>query len=213
VRLYSFFRSSASHRVRIALALKDLPYTLQPVPLALHGGAQQAPDYAAVNTQQLVPALVDGDVTLTQSLAIFDHLDRRQPAPPLFPEDVAGRARVWSLCLFVACEIQPLQNLRVERYLDQTLHLDAAARTAFKRHFQDAGFDVVEQMLQDGHTGEFGHGDAPGAVDCMLVPQAAAVLRTGGTLDAWPTIARVVAACNAHPAFVAAAPENQPDRW
>jgi maleylacetoacetate isomerase len=122
-------------------------------------------------------------------LAIFDHLDRKAPSPPLFPTDAAGRARVWSLCLYVACEIQPLQNLRTERYLDRELHLDAAARTAFKRHFQDQGFDVVERMLADG-AGRFGHGDAPTAVDCLLVPQAAAVVRTGGDLGRWPTIAR-----------------------
>jgi maleylpyruvate isomerase len=210
VRLYHFFKSSASHRVRIALHLKGLPFESIHVPLRLHDGEQGGAAFSAVNPQQLVPALVDGDVTLTQSLAIFDHLDRKAPSPPLFPTDAAGRARVWSLCLYVACEIQPLQNLRTERYLDRELHLDAAARTAFKRHFQDQGFDVVERMLADG-AGRFGHGDAPTAVDCLLVPQAAAVVRTGGDLGRWPTIARVVAACAAHPAFVAAAPENQPE--
>ena len=118
---------------------------------------------------------------------------------------------MWALCLFVACEIQPLQNLRTERYLADALKLDGAARTAFKRHFQDTGFDVVERMLNDGGAGRFGHGDAPGAVDCMLVPQAAAVVRTGGTLERWPTLARIVATCAEHPAFVRAAPEHQPD--
>lgn len=211
MRLYSFYRSSASHRARIALALKGLPYTYEAVPLALHGGAQQADAFRAVNAQQLVPTLVDGDVHVSQSLAIFDLLDRKQADPPLFPTDAAGRARVWSLCLYVACEIQPLQNLRVERYLADVLKLDPAGCTAFKRHFQDVGFDVVEQMLQDGATGTYGHGDLPTAVDCMLVPQAGAVLRTGGTLDRWPTIARIVATCAKHPAFIAAAPENQPD--
>lgn len=211
MRLYSFHRSSASHRVRIALALKGLPYTYEAVPLALRGGENRTDAYRAVNPQQLVPTLVDGDVVVSQSLAIFDLLDRKQPLPPLFPADVAGRARVWSLCLYVACEIQPLQNLTVERYLADVLELDHAGCTAFKRHFQDRGFDVVEAMLQDGHTGAFGHGDEPGAVDCMLVPQAAAVVRTGGTLERWPTIARLVATCAVHPAFVAAAPENQPD--
>ena len=211
VRLYSFFRSSASHRVRIALALKGLPYTYEAVPLALHGGENRTDSYRAVNAQQLVPTLVDGDVHVSQSLAIFDLLDRKQPLPPLFPADAAGRARVWSLSLYIACEIQPLQNLSVERYLADVLKLDHAACTTFKRHFQDRGFDVVEAMLQDGHTGKFGHGDEPTAVDCMLVAQAGALQRTGGTLDRWPTIARLVQTCAAHPAFVAAAPENQPD--
>lgn len=211
MQLYSFFRSSASHRVRIALALKGLPYELVPVRLALHGGAQLDDAYRAINPQQLVPALADDGLLLTQSLAIFDHLDRKQPEPALIPADAAGRARVWSICLYVACEIQPLQNLRTERYLADVLRLDTAARTAFKRHFQDTGFDVVEAMLQDGGAGRFAHGDAPTAADCVLVPQAAAVRRTGGTLDRWPTIARVVATCAEHPAFVAAAPEHQPD--
>ena len=211
MRLYSFYRSSASHRVRIALALKGLPYEYIAVPLSLTGGENRTDAYRAVNAQQLVPTLVDGDVAMSQSLAIFDHLDRKQAAPPLFPADVAGRARVWSLCLYVACEIQPLQNLTVERYLTDVLKLDHAGCTAFKQHFQNRGFDVVEAMLNDGHAGRFGHGDEPTAVDCMLVAQAGALQRTGGTLDRWPTIARLVKTCSEHPAFIAAAPENQPD--
>jgi maleylacetoacetate isomerase len=211
LKLYNFYQSSASFRVRIGLALKGVAYEYVPVALSLAGGANRTDDYKATNAQQLVPTLVDGELVITQSLAIFDHLDRKFPEPALYPADPAGRSRVLSLCLFVACEIQPLQNLRVERYLEAPLGMDAAARATFKRHFQAVGFDVVEAMLADGQAGRFCHGDAPTAADAFVAAQAPGVERNGLALDRWPTIARVVANCREHPAFIAAAPANQPD--
>ena len=212
MKLYTYFRSSAAFRVRIALHLKGLDVTAVPVHLVRDGGAQHGPDYRAVNPAALVPALVDGELTLTQSLAIIEYLDETCPSPPLLPPDPPGRARVRAIALSIACEIHPLNNLRVLDYLTGQLGLDEAQRMAWYRHWVEGGLAAVEAMLA-GHpaTGRFCHGDTPGMADCVLVPQVFNARRFDCRLDHVPTVTRIAAACEALDAFARAAPAAQPD--
>ncbi|MEE7567851.1 maleylacetoacetate isomerase, partial [Xanthomonas sp. Kuri4-3] len=172
LELYSYWRSSAAYRVRIGLNLKGLAYALHPVHLVREGGEQHAPAYARLNPQHLVPTLRDGDAVVTQSLAILEYLEERFPGDPLLPPDPVGRARVRALAQLVACDIHPLNNLRVSQYLEREGGLAAAAREDWMRHWIRAGFEALETLLA-GHagTGRFCHGDAPGLADCCLVPQ------------------------------------------
>ena len=210
--LHHFHSSSTSFRVRIALNLKKLAYESVPVTLRFKDGDHDSAKFREFNPQGNVPVLVDGDVRVTQSLAIIDYLDRKWPEPPLFPLDAAGRALVWSAALHVACEIQPPNNLRVERYLANELGLDAEAAKRWRRHWITVGFNAIERMIGAG-AGRFAHGDQPTALDCCLVPQIYNSQRAVVALDLapWPTIARVYQACLAHPAFELALPKNQPD--
>lgn len=212
LQLYSYFRSSASYRVRIALNLKGLPYTYVPVHLLQGGGAQHAPDYQQINPAELVPALVDDGHALGQSLAIMEYLDETHPEPALLPRDALGRARVRALAQTIACEIHPLNNLRVLQYLEHDLQLDEAAKATWYRHWITLGFTALEAMLtKSPHTGAFCNGDTPGLADCCLVPQVANSRRFATPLDAFPTIRRIEAACLALDAFTKAAPHLQPD--
>ena len=212
MKLYTYFRSSAAFRVRIALHLKGLDATAVPVHLTRDGGAQHGPDYRAVNPAALVPALVDGELTLTQSLAIIEYLDETCPSPPLLPPDPPGRARVRAIALSIACEIHPLNNLRVLDYLTGQLGLDEAQRMAWYRHWVEGGLAAVEALLA-AHpaTGRFCHGDTPGLADCVLVPQVFNARRFDCRLDHVPTVTRIAAACEALDAFARAAPAAQPD--
>lgn len=212
IRLHGYWRSSAAWRVRIALNLKGLDWTAVPVHLLRDGGEQRRPEYLALNPQGLIPALeIDGAV-LTQSLAIIEYLDETVPAPPLLPRDAAGRARVRSLAQLVACDVHPLNNLRVLQYLTGPLGLDEARRDAWVRHWIDAGLAALEARLaREAGTGRFCHGDAPGLADCCLVPQLYNARRFGCALDALPTIRRIEAACGELDAFRLAAAEAQPD--
>jgi len=205
--LYGYWRSSASYRVRIALGLKGLAYTY--VPVDLRAGQQREAAHLARNPLGLVPALVVGETTLTQSLAIFEWLDRHHPTPPLYPAGAAEwRAR--ALAQMVACDIMPLGNLRVLKYLRHEYALDEAATDGWARHWISLGFEAVETMLQ-ASSGAYAYGDQPGAADAVLVPQAYNAERVGLALAQWPRLAQVVRAARAHPAFIAAAPENQND--
>ena len=210
VALYSYFRSSASYRVRIALGLKGLAYDYRPVHLVKN--EQQGEAYAAVTPSRLVPALRDGEVTLTQSLAIIEYLDETHPEPPLLPRDAAGRARVRALALDVACEIHPINNLKVLRFLTQDLKLSEDDKLRWIRHWVETGLQTVEQQLA-GHpqTGRFCHGDAPTLADCTLVPQIFNAQRFGCRLDHVPTVMRVVDHCLQLPAFQQAQPGQCPD--
>src|SRR5262245_42754723 len=213
-KLYTFHSSSTSFRVRIALNLKQAPYEAIPVALRWKDGDNERAEYAKLNPQRSVPVLVDGGVTVNQSIAILDYLDRVEPTPPLFPRDDAGRARVFAIALAIACDIQPLNNLGVERYLATQLKIGAAKTKAWRQHWIKVGLNAVEQMLVGNTaTGSFCHGEEPTAADCCLVPQAynAALPLVGLELAQWPTIARIYARCIEHPAFAAALPENQPD--
>ncbi|MEO8835727.1 MAG: maleylacetoacetate isomerase, partial [Caldimonas sp.] len=172
MRLYSYFRSSASYRVRIALALKGLPFEY--VPIHLVRNEQLAPDFRELAPAQLVPALVldregESDVaaTLTQSLAIIEYLDETVPEPPLLPADPLGRARVRAIALDIACEIHPLDNLRVLRYLQGELKVSEDDKNRWYRHWVETGLEVVErQLAAHPATGRFCHGDEPGLADC-----------------------------------------------
>ena len=208
--LYSYFRSSASFRVRIALALKGLPYDYRGVHLVRN--EQLDAPYAEISPQRLVPLLQDGDATLTQSLAIIDYLDEVHPEPALLPRDPLGRARVRSLALDIACEIHPLNTLRVLRYLVKELGASEDAKNAWYRHWVESGLEVVERRLAaDAATGAFCHGDTPTLADCVLVPQIFNAQRFHCRLDHVPTVMRVFEACMARPAFQAAQPSSCPD--
>lgn len=211
MKLYSYYRSSAAYRVRIALNLKQLPYETAAVHLLKNGGEQKQPEYSAKNPQKLVPALEDGGRVLTQSLAIIEYLEEQYPHRALLPADAAGRARVRALAQLIACDIHPLNNLRVLGYLKDTLAAGEDARSQWYRHWVQQGFAALETLLQSDQTGRFCHGDAPGLADCCLVPQVYNARRFGVDLSPYSTIVRIDAACSALEAFQAAAPENQPD--
>jgi len=211
LKLYSFWRSSASYRARIALALKALPY--ETVGVDLLAGAHAQPDYAAVNPQRLVPTLVDGGAVIAQSLAIIEYLDETHPAPPLLPPDAAGRARVRQMAQLISAEMQPFNQLRVRAFMEEALGIPVRGiDEVWVRHWLGQGFEALERMLA-GHpaTGTYCHGDTPTMADICLLPQVALMRRRGMDLAPYPTILRIDAACRAHPAFIAAAPDRQPD--
>jgi maleylacetoacetate isomerase/maleylpyruvate isomerase len=210
MQLYSYFRSSASFRVRIALALKGLDYDYLSV--HLQRNEQARPEYAARNPLKLVPLLVEGEQSFSQSLAIMEYLDETHPEPALLPADALGRARVRSLALDVACEIHPLNNLRVLRYLVKDLGVSDEAKNGWYRHWVEVGLGALEQRLAgDAATGVYCHGDTPTLADCCLVPQIFNARRFECRLDHVPTVMRVFDACVAHPAFQAAQPSACPD--
>jgi maleylacetoacetate isomerase len=212
IELFSYWRSSAAYRVRIGLNLKGLPHQITPVHLVREGGEQHSAAYAALNPQELVPTLRHGDRVLQQSMAILEYLDEVFPPTPLLPGDVEGRARVRALAQLVACDIHPLNNLRVMQYLERTLQANAGARTQWTLHWMAEGLAAMETLLA-GHaaTGTFCHGDRPGLADACLVPQLYNAHRFGLDLAPYPTLQRIEAACLALPAFDAARPENQID--
>lgn len=213
LQLYNYFRSSASYRVRIALNLKGLPYEYVPIHLLKDGGQQHTADYQRINPAELVPALVDDGHAIGQSLAIMEYLDETRPElPALLPRGALGRARVRALAQSIACEIHPLNNLRVLQYLERDLKLDEATKATWYRHWITLGFTAVEAMLaHNPQTGSFCHGDTPGLADCCLIPQIANSRRFDTPLDAFPTIRRIEEACLKLDAFAKAAPQVQPD--
>lgn len=205
--LYSYFRSSASYRVRIALGLKGLDAAMEPVNLLK--GEQRGAQYRAINAQMLVPALVLADGTvLNQSLAIMEYLEEVYPSPALLPKDALGRARVRALAQMVACDIAPLGNSGTLGYLTQTLGVSEEQKTAWVRHWIMKGLTAVEAMLE---AGPFCHGDAPGLADCCLIPQVYNARRFGCELHSMPKILRVDEACAKLAAFEKAHPSQQPD--
>ncbi len=212
MKLHSYFRSSASFRVRIALALKELDYDYVPVHLLKEGGQQFGADYKAMNPAALVPVLQDDDGrVLTQSLAIIEYLEETRPQPPLLPADPAGRARVRALALSIACEIHPLNNLRVLGYLRKTLGVSEEQKNAWYRHWVETGLATVEAMLADSRTGTYCHGETPTLADICLVPQIFNAQRFDCRLDQLPTVMRIHERCLALPAFASSAPALQPD--
>jgi maleylpyruvate isomerase len=209
--LHNYFRSSTSYRVRIALALKGLPYRY--VAHHLRHGAHRGAGYLAVNPQGLVPALaLDDGTVLAQSLAIIEYLDETVPSPPLLPADPKGRARVRMLSQMIACEIHPVNNLRVLNALRSRYGADDAEIADWFRHWVTETFAPLERMLAQGpDTGIFCHGDAPGMADICLVAQVANNARFNVDMSPYPTIARIRDACMELPAFADAAPARQPD--
>lgn len=209
--LYSYWRSSTSYRVRMALNLKGLDYEIRPVHLVRNGGEQFTDDYTALNPQQLVPTLVDGDTVLTQSMAMLEYLEERHPEPTLLPADSVERARVRAIGLAVASEIHPINNLRVLKYLTGTAGLDEDAKLAWYRHWTETGLAAVERMLDDGRTGRFCHGDEPTLADCCLLPQVYNAERFDCDIASLERIQRICDSLKSIPAVVDAMPENQPD--
>jgi maleylacetoacetate isomerase/maleylpyruvate isomerase len=208
MELYNYFRSSASYRVRIALALKGLDYDYRPVHLPKN--AHLGESYAAVSAARLVPLLRDGEHTVTQSLAIIEYLDETHPPPPLLPATPAARARVRALALDIACEIHPLNNLRVLRYLVRDMKLAEADKNRWYRHWVETGLEVVERQLSAAPA-TYCHGDTPTLADCVLVPQIFNARRFDCSLDHVPQVMRVFDACMKLDAFERTRPEHCPD--
>ena len=210
MKLYNFFRSGTSHRLRIALNLKGIDYEYVAVDLRSeeHLGA----DFKAVNPQGLVPALVDGDLTLIQSPAIIEWLEERYPTPPLLPANPDDRARVRALAAIVGCDIHPINNRRILEYLRKTLACDEAAVQAWCATWIDAGFAALEALLAaDPRRGAFCFGDAPTLADVYLVPQVESARRFKVDLAPYPHIVAIDRACAELEAFRRAAPAVQPD--
>lgn len=209
MQLYNYSRSSASYRVRIALALKGLAYDYMPVHLTKN--EQFTESYAAVSASRLVPLLKDGDALLTQSLAIIEYLDETHPEPALLPGNAQSRARIRALAQDIACEIHPLNNLRVLRYLVHDLKLSEDDKNRWYRHWVETGLETVERQLGDARSGRFCHGDAPTLADITLVPQIHNAQRLACRLDHVPAVMRVFDACMALDAFEQTRPEKCPD--
>ncbi|ANC92231.1 maleylacetoacetate isomerase [Azospirillum humicireducens] len=213
MKLHTYFRSSAAYRVRIALNLKGL--VPEQAFVHLRRGEQAKPPYADLNPEHLVPALEvdgpDGHHVLTQSLAIIEYLDETHPSPPLLPADALGRARVRALALALACDVHPLNNLRVLGRLKAMGHSQEEV-DGWYRHWIAIGLTALEaQLAGDPRTGRFCHGDVPGLADILLVPQLFNARRMACPLDGCPTLLRIDEACRVLPAFAAAAPDSQPD--
>lgn len=218
MKLYNYFRSSASCRVRIALNLKELPYELVPIHLIKDGGQQFSPEYRQINADALVPSLIDDTrtespaVVLTQSLAIIEYLDELHPQPPLLPVHAADRAYVRSLALSIACDIHPINNSRVLRYLTGNLKISENDKDAWYRHWCEQGLLALETTLaRDARVGAFCFGGTPTLADCCLVPQVYNARRYHCDLSAIPTVVRINDHCLTLDAFVKAMPDNQPD--
>lgn len=210
MQLYDYFRSSASYRVRIALALKGLDCELVPIHLRKH--EQTSAPFAAISPAKLVPLLKIEDDLLTQSMAIIEYLDEVHPVPSLLPGGALDRARIRSLAQDIACEIHPLDNLRVLRYLVHEMKLGEEDKTRWYKHWVDTGLEVIERRLAgDTRTGRFCHGDAPTLADCVLVPQIVNAQRFECRLDHVPTVMRVFEACMALDAFSKTQPSAYPE--
>jgi maleylacetoacetate isomerase len=209
MQLYSFFNSSTSFRVRIALALKGLPYDYAGI--NLRSGEQGRDNYRKLSPAGIVPVLVEDGVVLTQSRAIKDNLDRRYPGPRLVPDDPLPRARALEIAHTVACDIHPLNNVRVLKYLTGTLDVSDTARFDWYRHWVDEGLNSVDVLLARLPVSEYCVGDAPTVADICLVPQVANALRMGCDLSRFTRVMAVYEHCMRKPAFVGAAPQNQPD--
>jgi maleylacetoacetate isomerase len=209
VKLYSYFRSSAAYRVRIALNLKGLSYETVPIHLIKEGGHNRRPEYRAVNPQMKVPTLItDTGEALIQSLAIIEYLDETHPQPPLLPKDPIARAKVRSLAQIIACEIHPLNNTAPLRYLKNQLGQEQSAIDAWYHHWVLEGFEALEALI---NPGPYAYGKDVTLADVCLVPQVFNARRLKVPLDKFPKIVAVDAACAALPTFERASPPNQPD--
>ena len=210
--LHGYWRSSAAYRVRIALNLKGIAWTHRGVSLIRDGGEHRRPEFAAINPQKLVPVLESGETMLTQSLAIVEFLEEIQPMPALLPVDAIERARVRAIALAVACDIHPVNNLRVLDYLTGELGMGREHRSRWYAHWVTEGLQAIETMLATSpETGDFCHGDTPTLADVCLVPQLYNARRFDIDLTRYPCLERIEARCLRICAFIQAAPENQPD--
>ena len=212
MKLYSYFRSSAAYRVRIALNLKGLAYEYAPIHLLRDGGEQLKPDYRGLNPDGIVPTFIEGDNVLTQSLAIIEYMVETHPEPPLLPGRPLDRAFVRSVALQIACEIHPVDNLRVLKYLKHTLKVGDEAKDAWYRHWLESGFESLEKRLaNDARVGKLCFGDTPTLADLCLVPQVFNAQRFNLDMSRYPTIERIANHAGQIDAFARAAPGQQPD--
>ena len=210
MKLFSYFVSSASYRARIALNLKGIAYEY--VAIDANSAEHLAPEFLAVNPQGLIPALVDGDHVLTQSLAIIEYLEETHPEPPFLPADPVERARVRALALVPNCEMHPVNNRRIREYIVNDLDLGRDTMIKWMGNWNAKGFATLEATLSDSpHTGVFCHGDRPTLADIYLIPQLDIARRFESDVSSYPTVLRIEEACLALPEFDAARPENQPD--
>ena len=213
LKLYSYWRSSAAYRVRIALNLKQLAYEIVPVHLVNNGGEQHSDSYLELNPQASVPTLLDGSRIFRQSMAIIEYLDEAYAGTaPLLPSTARERARVRALAQIVACDIHPLNNLRVMQFLEREFSSPVVERDRWSRHWITTGFNALEKMLEDNSsTGLYSDGDTPTLADICLVPQVYNARRFGVDLAPYPTIERIEQQCLGLAAFENARPETQPD--
>ena len=212
MKLYSYFRSSAAYRVRIALNLKGLAYEYAPIHLLRDGGQQLKPEYRELNPDGIVPTFIDGDDVLTQSLAIIEYLEETHPEPALLPGTPLDRAFIRSVALQIACEIHPVDNLRVLKYLKHTLKVGDEAKDAWYRHWLESGFESLEKRLaNDARVGKLCFGDTPTLADLCLVPQLYNARRFNLDTSRYPTIERIADHAAQIDAFARAAPGQQPD--
>jgi len=209
IRLHSFWRSSAAYRVRIGLAFKGIPHTV--VPVHLRQGEHRTERYQALTAEGLVPVLEIDGLRLTQSLAILEYLEERVPAPAILPKDAPGRARVRALAQLIACEIHPLNNLRVLRYLADPLGQDQSTRDAWYAHWVREGLSAFERQLRLGPQGRYCHGDTPGLADFVLMPQVFNARITGVSLEGLDCIQAIEAEMLQQPFLRQAYPFFQPD--
>ncbi|KLU22729.1 maleylacetoacetate isomerase [Caballeronia mineralivorans PML1(12)] len=212
MKLYSYFRSSAAYRVRIALNLKGLAYEYAPIHLLRDGGQQLKPEYRELNPDGIVPTFIDGDHVLTQSLAIIEYLEETHPEPALLPGTPLDRAFIRSIALQVACEIHPVDNLRVLKYLKHTLQVGDEAKDEWYRHWLESGFESLEKRLaNDPRVGKLCFGNTPTLADLCLVPQVFNARRFNIDMSRYPTIERIADHAAQIDAFARAAPGQQPD--
>ena len=211
MKLYSYYRSSAAYRVRIALNIKQVPYDIVPIHLTRNGGEQYSSSYMDINPQSLVPSLeVDGQV-ITQSTAIIEYLEERYAAPPLLPESLIDRARVRALVQAIACDVHPLNNLRVLKYIEGPLGHNEKVKLDWYHHWLARGFDAIEMLLEDNHSEKYCfHGQVTMA-ELFLVPQLYNAIRFSFDLIPYPKINSIYHHCIQLKAFSDAAPEQQPD--
>ncbi len=209
MKLYSYWRSSASYRVRIALNFKELSYETLGVDLRPPVSAQHSPAYAALNPQQMVPTLIDGETVIGQSLAIVEYLDERYPQPPLLPPGASARARARQIAQAISADLHPLNNLRVMHYLENELGTDQAARRAWYHHWLKLGLDACECLVDE--RGPYALGETVGLADLCIVPQLYNARRYAFALDAYPRLCGIDAACADLEAFARSRPELQPD--
>jgi maleylacetoacetate isomerase len=210
MELYTYFRSSAAYRVRIALNLKQIDVEQIPVHLINNGGEQHSSAYHKLNPNELVPTLVDHHFNLNQSLSIIEYLEEKFTAFPLLPKDMQQRALIRAFSLDIACDIHPLNNLRVLQYLTNTLEIDEDQKQAWYKHWVLTGFNAIETQLKNSN-GKFCFGESPTVADCCLIPQVYNALRFNIYLSAYPKIRSIYKYCNSLEAFQKAAPEAQPD--
>ncbi len=210
MKLYSYWRSSAAYRVRIALALKNIPYEIIPVHLLNNGGEQKSESYEKLNPNHLVPTLVDGELVLNQSLAIIQYLDEKYSDTALVPKDISERAIVNSLALDIACEIHPLNNLRVQQYLSNEIQVADENKTKWIHHWMNKGFSALEKRLE-ATAGNYCYKNEITIADLCLIPQVYNANRVGIDMTQYPIISSIVERCNSHKAFIDAMPENQVD--